>query len=130
MGVADFITKPFSPFVLRNRIRNHTTYNLFRTAIDSLYDGILVTDLDGRLIMANSAATAMLGQELKAGEKPVFLADLPATSPFIRFQKSPDPQTGVVSISPGRKPVHYVVTPYKNAMKTVIGAVHTLRRGT
>jgi CheY-like chemotaxis protein len=128
MGVVDVVTKPFSPFVLRNRIRSHITYTLLRTTIDSLCDGILVTDLDGRLIMANSTATAMLGQELQAGEKPAFLAALPETSPFIQFQKSFDSQTGVVSISLGRKPVYYVVTPYKNAVKMVIGAVHILRR--
>jgi len=128
MGAVDVITKPFSPVVLRSRIKNHTTDTLFRTIMNSLHDGILATDLDGRLIMANSAANAMLGQQLQAGEKPAFLADLPETSPFMQFQKSFDVQTGVVSINPGSKPVHYVVTPYQNAMKMVIGAVHTLRR--
>ena len=130
MGVVDFITKPFSPSVLRNRIKNHTTYNLIRTAIDSLDDGILVTDLDGRLMMANSAATVILGQQLQAGEKPAFLAALPETSPFIQFQKNFASQTGIVFINPGHKPVRYLVTPYKNAMKVATGAVHILRCST
>jgi PAS domain-containing protein len=127
MGVADVIIKPFSPLVLRNRISNHITYTLLRTTIDSLCDGILVTDLDGHLFMSNSVATAMLGQELQTGEKPAFLAALPETSPFIQFQKRFDAQTGVVSISPDHQPVHCAVTPYKNAIKMVTGAVHILR---
>jgi PAS domain-containing protein len=106
----------------------HTTYNLIRTTIDSLYDGILVTDLDGYLVMANSAATAMLGHELIAGEKPAFLAALPDASPFGQFQKRLALQTGVVSISPDHQPVHCVVTPYTSAMNMVIGAVHILHR--
>jgi PAS domain S-box-containing protein len=122
--VADITARKQAEFELR------TTYNLIHTTINSLYDGILVTDLDGHLVMANSAATAILGQELNAGEQPAFLADLPDTSPFIQFQKRFDSQTGVVSISPDHQPVHCVVTPYKSATNTVIGAVHILRRNT
>ena len=122
--VADITARKHAEFELR------TTYNLIRTTIDSLYDGILVTDLGGCLVMANSTATAMLGQKLNVGKKPAFLADLPDTSPFSQFQKCFDAQTGVVFIRPGHKPVPCVVTPYKNAMNTVIGAVHILRRST
>ena len=107
-----------------------TTYNLIRTAIDSLHNGILVTDLDGHLVMANNAASVILGQQLQPGEKPAFLVDLPNNSPFIQFQKHFDLQSGVVSISPGHKPVHCIITPYKNAINTVIGAVHVLDRST
>ena len=105
----------------------HTTYNLIHTTIDSLHDGVLVTDLGGHLIMANSTATAMLDQQLETGKKPAFLAEPSDTCPFIQFQKQFDSQTGLVSI-PDHAPIHYVVTPYKSATDTVIGAVHVLRR--
>jgi PAS domain S-box-containing protein len=104
-----------------------TTFNLIRTTIDSLHDGILVTDLNGHLIMANSAATGVLDQELAPGKKPSFLADLPETGPFARFQAKPVPQTDMVSIAVDRKPVHCTVMPYKNATGEVVGAVHILR---
>jgi len=120
--VADITARKQAEFELR------TTYNLIRTTIDSLYDGVLVTDLDGCLIMANSAATAMLGQQIAPGKKPAFLTDLPDDSPFIQFQKQFDAQTGVVSLAPDVNPVHCVVTPYKSGMNTVIGAVHILHR--
>ncbi|MDR2695300.1 MAG: response regulator [Deltaproteobacteria bacterium] len=105
-----------------------TTYNLIRTTIDSLYDGILVTDLDGHLIMANSAAVDMLDRHLEEGEKIAFLAGSPETSPFARFQKTFDLQTGAVAIVPGHKPVYCMVVPYKSSADEVIGAVHVLRR--
>jgi PAS domain-containing protein len=108
----------------------HTTYNLTRTTIDSLHDGILVTDLAGYLIMANSAAIVMLGQPVDDGELPSFFANLSSDNPFARFQKKFDPQAGMFFISPDRKPVHWSVVPYKNAMNEVIGAVHVLYSGT
>ena len=104
-----------------------TTYNLIRTTIDSLHDSILVTDLDGHLIMDNSAAAEMLGHRLEEGEKLFFLVEPPDTSPFIRFRKEFAPQSGMVSISPDAKPLYYTVVPYKNAKEEVIGAVHVLR---
>jgi len=120
--VADITERKQAEYAFR------TTYNLIRTTIDSLYDGILVTDLDGHLVMGNSAATAMLEQELEEGKKPFFLVDLPDSSPFSRFRKKFIPQTGMVAISPDSKPVHCTVVPYKSAMDAIIGAVHVLRR--
>ena len=100
-----------------------TTYNLLRMTIDSLREALLVTDLAGHLIMANSAAEALLGQQLEEGEKLPFLVALPL---FARFQNDFAPQVDAVDIHQIGKPVHYKIVPYKNAADTVIGAVHLL----
>jgi PAS domain S-box-containing protein len=104
-----------------------TMHNMLRTTINSLYEGVLVTDLDGHLIMANSAAETMLGEQAKVGKKLPFLVDLPEGNYFARFQKDFTPQADLIPIIAGRAPVHCIVVPYKSDTGEVVGAVHVLR---
>ena len=120
-AVSDITERKFAESAFR------TMHNLLRTTIDSLYEGLLVTDLNGHLIMANSAAKDMLKEQIKPGKKLPFIENLPENNYFARFQKSFAPQMDLVAILEGGAPVHCMVTPYKGDTGDVIGAVHVMR---
>ncbi len=105
-----------------------TTYNLIKTTIDSLGEGILVTDLEGHLVMCNRAAADIFEPPLEEGAKPAFLDTAAEGGPFKLFRETLISQSGVISIVPGQPPFHCGIEPYKNAMDVVIGAVHVLRK--
>ncbi len=103
-----------------------TAYNLIRTTIDSLQDGVIVTDLGGHLVIANSAARGMTTSPLKEGERLDFLDPGGADSPFGRFLKDFAPQSGGITLNPKAGQIQCSITPYKNADNVIIGAVHVL----
>ena len=102
-------------------------YQLLQSTMDSVRDAILVTDLQGYMIMANKAARELFGQELEEGAKISCAGFTAPDSPYGRFIRDHAPHTGELSLEGSAEIFWAEVAPYHAPAGAVIGAVHTLR---
>lgn len=102
-------------------------YQLLQSTMDSVRDAILVTDLQGYLIMANKTARELFGQELEEGAKVPCAGFTAPDSPYGRFVRDHAPHTGELRLERNAEIFWAEVAPYHTPGGIVIGAVHTLR---